>query len=115
MFRNLLVSIFFFIGPALLMFIARNLLMLAMLWLKTRHEKEREQKIIDITPIHNHRHPNWYVIVVVIVSMTCAVTVFLQLQDNDGVEPQQYVPAYTDESGNVVPGQWQPKTPATGQ
>jgi len=113
MFRNLLVSILFFIGPALLMFIARNMIMIGMLWLKTRHEQEREQKVIDITPIHNHRHPNWYVIIVVIISMVCAVTVFMKLQNADDVAPHEYVPAYTDDSGNIVPGHWKPKAPVT--
>ncbi|NWF39387.1 hypothetical protein F3F96_09590 [Mariprofundus sp. NF] len=113
MFRNLLVSIVFFIGPALLMFIARNLVLIGMVWLKSRHEKELEQKIIDITPIHNHRHPNWFVIIVVMISMTCAVTVFLELQNKDDVVPQEYVPAYTDDSGKIIPGHWQPKAPAS--
>jgi len=113
MFRNLLVSIVFFIGPALLMFIARNMVLIGMAWLKHRHEKELEQKIIDITPIHNHRHPNWFVIIVVIISMMCAVAVFMELQHSDDVVPQEYVPAYSDDAGNIIPGHWQPKAPAT--
>jgi len=114
MFRNLLVSIVFFIGPALLMFIARNLVMMGLAGLKNRklHEQQ-EAKVIDITPIHNHRHPNWYVIAVVIISMTCAVTVFLELQRSVDVAPHEYVPAYTDEAGNIVPSEWKPKQPET--
>ena len=114
MFRNLLVSIVFFIGPALLMFIARNVVMMGLLWLKVRKQHEQEEaQIIDITPIHNHIHPNWYVIAVVIISLFCAVTVFLELQRSDDVIPQEYVPAYTDDSGHIVPGHWQPKAPVT--
>ncbi len=108
MIRNLLIAVFFFFGPALLMFVARNMIMLGLLWLKTRHKREQEHKVIDITPIHKHGHPNWYIIIVVIVSLTCAVAVFMELQKSDDVEPQQYVPAYTDDSGQVVPGHWQP-------
>ena len=111
MFRNLLVSIVFFIGPALLLFIARNMVLIGLLWLKSRHKKELEHKIIDVTPIHNHIHPNWFVIIVVIISMTCAVTVFIELQKTDDVDPQQYVPAYTDDSGKIIPGHWEPKAP----
>ena len=114
MFRNLLVSIVFFIGPALLMFIARNMVMIGLHWLKVRKQQEQEEaKIIEITPIHNHIHPNWYVIAVVIISLFCAVTVFLELQRSVDVAPHEYVPAYTDDSGHIVPGQWQPKAPAT--
>ena len=111
MFRNLLVSIFFFIGPALLMFIGRNLVLIGLLWLKKRHQQELEPKVINVTPIHNHRHPNWFVIIVVVISMVCAVTVFMELQKAEDVPPQEYVPAYTDESGNIVPGHWKPKAP----
>lgn len=113
MIRNLLIAIFFFFGPAMLMFIARNLVLIGLLWLKNRHKRELEHKVIDITPIHNHRHPNWYVIIVVIVSLTCAVAVFMELQKTDDVEPQQYVPAYTNESGQVIPGHWRPIEPAS--
>jgi len=113
MIRNLLIAVFFFFGPALLMFVARNLFMLALLWLKMRHKREQEHKVIDITPIHNHRHPNWYVIIVVIVSLTCAVTVFMELQKSVDVVPQQYVPAYTDDSGKIIQGHWEPKAPET--
>jgi len=111
MIRNLLIAIFFFFGPALLMFVARNMLLIGLFWLKTRRKREQEHKIIDITPIHNHRHPNWFVIIVVTVSLTCALTVFMELQKADDVEPQHYVPAYTDDSGRIVPGHWQPLEP----
>ena len=111
MFRNLLVSIVFFIGPALLLFIARNMVLIGLLWLKNRHKRELEHKVIDVTPIHNHIHPNWFIIIVAIISLTCAVTVFIELQKTDDVNPQQYVPAYTDDSGKIIPGHWEPKTP----
>jgi len=111
MFRNLLIAVFFFFGPALLMFVARNMLLIGLLWLKTRRKRELEHKIIDITPIHKHGHPNWYIIVVVIVSLTCAVAVFMELQKADDVVPGKYMPAYTDKAGNIVPGHWQPIKP----
>jgi len=109
MIRSILVSIFFFIGPALLMFFLRNLLLLAQLWLKNRQKHAHEQEIIDITPIHNHIHPNWFIITVVIVSLACAVTVFMELQKADDVAPHQYVPAHMSESGEIVPGGWRPE------
>ncbi|GAV21189.1 hypothetical protein MMIC_P2169 [Mariprofundus micogutta] len=115
MIRNLLVSIFFFIGPALLMFILRNIVMIILLTLKNRQRRAREQEVIDVTPIHHHIHPNWFVIVVVIVSTFIAVTVFMKLQNSDDVEPHQYVPAHMGESGKIVPGGWKPKEPASDQ
>ncbi len=115
MIRNLLIAIFFFFGPALLLFVARNMIMIGLLWLKMRQKREHEHKIIDITPIHNHRHPNWFVIFVVIISLACAITIFMELQKKVDVEPQHYVPAYTDDSGQVVPGHWQPIEPENKQ
>lgn len=111
MIRNLLVSIFFFIGPALLMFMMRNIVMIMMIWMKNKELRAREQEIIDITPIHHHIHPNWFVIAVVFISMFCAVTVFIELQSSDDVAPHQYVPAHMDESGNIVPSDWKSKEP----
>ena len=109
MIRSFLVSIFFFVGPALLMFMLRNIAMMMLIWMKNKQRRARQQEVIDVTPIHHHIHPNWFVIIVVIVSMFCAVTVFMKLQSSDDVEPHQYVPAHMGESGEIVPGGWKPK------
>ena len=112
MIRNLFVAIFFFFGPALLMFMMRNIVLLTLLWLKKKQKEAHEHpEVIDITPIHKQRHPNWFIIVVVIISLFCAVSVFIQLQKADDVAQHQYVPAYTDEAGNIVPGDWKPVGP----
>ncbi|OIO74568.1 MAG: hypothetical protein AUJ57_02000 [Zetaproteobacteria bacterium CG1_02_53_45] len=112
MIRNLLVSILFFVGPALLMFMARNIVLMTLIWLKNRQRRELQQEVIDITPIHHHIHPNWFVIAVAVVSLGCAVTVFMELQRMDDVVSQQYVPAHMSESGKIIPGHWEPKAPA---
>jgi len=109
MIRSILVSIFFFVGPALLMFMLRNIVLMTRLWLKNRQLHADEREIIDITPIHNHIHPNWFIISVVIISLGCAVTVFMQLQNAEDVAPHHYVPAHMGESGEIVPGGWQSK------
>jgi uncharacterized membrane protein len=111
MIRSLLVSLFFFFGPALLMFMLRNLTLLLLLWARNRQRRVREQEIIDITPVRKGRAPAWFYAVVIIISLTSAVTVFTQLQHGD-VEQQQYVPAHVDKSGNIVSGDWEPKAPA---
>ncbi len=111
MIRSILVSIFFFVGPALLMFMLRNIVLITRLWLKNRQLHAHDREIIDITPIHNHIHPNWFVITVVIISLFSAVSVFVELQRSDDVGPHQYVPAHMGESGTIVPGGWKPKEP----
>ena len=111
MIRNLLVAIFFFFGPALLMFMLRNIVLLTLLWLKKRqHEAKMHPEVIDVTPVHKHRAPNWFYIAVFVISLTSAVSVFIALQNGD-VDDHEYVPAYVDESGDIVPGDWKPVGP----
>jgi len=108
MIRSLFVSLFFFFGPALLLFMLRNLTLLLLLKAKARQAKEPEIEVIDITPVKKDRAPAWFYVLVIAISLTCAVTVFLNLDRGD-VEVQHYVPAHADESGNIVSGDWKNK------
>ncbi len=106
MIRSLFVSLFFFFGPALLLFMLRNLTLLLMLRAKNRHEKAQEPEIIDITPVDKERAPNWFYALVLVISLACAVMVFLQLEKQSDVDVHQYVPAHINESGKIVTGDW---------
>jgi len=106
MFRNILISIFFFFGPAVLMLILRNAVLLMLLYARNRQRRAREQDVIDITPVNQKRVPNWFYIGVVLISLACAVSVFIVLQYSPDAEQKQYVPAHTDSSGHIVPGHW---------
>ena len=72
---------------------------------EARQEKAQEIEVIDITPVKKDRAPIWFYALVIAISLTCAVTVFLNL-DRGGAEVQHYVPAHSDASGNIVPGDW---------
>jgi len=109
MIRNLLVAIFFFFGPALLMFMLRNAFLLLRIWQVARQKESRQPEVIDITPV-KPQTPMWFYILAGLVGLACAVSAFLYLQSDDMV-PQRYIPAYTDESGRIVPGRWQPAEP----
>ncbi len=101
MIRNLLVSILFFIGPALLMMLARNLL-LALL-------RRRQPEVIDVTPVSENekrRVPRWFYLMVIVISLISSVVVFSQLQESREAEKQQYIPAHVNGSGVLVPGHW---------
>jgi len=111
MIRNLLISLFFFFGPAILLFMLRNGLVLLRLWLKARQGREGEPRVIDVTPVADRKAPAWFYALVVIVSLGCAVAVFIFLQSDVEVESQRYVPAYVGEDGKVVPGHWEPVAP----
>ncbi len=109
MIRSLFVSLFFFFGPALLLFMLRNLTLLLLLKAKGRQEQAHQVEVIDITPVKKGRAPTWFYALVVAISLSCAVTVFMNLDHGEDTEVQHYVPAHVDESGNVVSGDWQNK------
>jgi len=109
MIRSIFVSLFFFFGPALLLFMLRNLVLLLLLRAKHRREKAPEPEVIDITPVDKERAPNWFYALVAVISLAIAVTVFMQIEKKVDVEVQQYVPAHTDASGNIVTGDWKQK------
>ena len=108
MIRSLFVSLFFFFGPALLLFMLRNITLLLLLRAKNKQQKEQEPEVIDITPVEKDRAPTWFYALVVAISLACAVTVFINLQNGD-TEIQKYVPAHMDESGNIAPSDWKLK------
>jgi len=108
MIRSLFVSLFFFFGPALLLFMLRNMTLLLLLRAKNNHEKNHEPEIIDVTPVETERAPKWFYALVVVISLACAVTVFLNLKKTE-IDTQHYVPAHIGESGEIVTGDWQAK------
>lgn len=111
MIRNLMIAIFFFFGPALLLFMLRNGVLLLRLWLRARRTRAQEPRVIDITPAPGKRAPAWFYVLVVVISLACAVSVFIFLQSDFEAESRRYVPAYVDEGGKVVPGHWEPVAP----
>ncbi|MDQ6996822.1 MAG: hypothetical protein Q9M82_05090, partial [Mariprofundus sp.] len=92
MIRSIFVSLFFFFGPALLLFMLRNLVLLLLLRAKDRREKVQQPEIIDITPVDKDRAPNWFYALVITISLSIAITVFLQIEKKGDVEVRQYVP-----------------------
>ena len=59
MIRSIFVSVLFFFGPALLMFMLRNLFFLTRAWLRLRKiQKKQEHEVIDITPHKHHGSPS---------------------------------------------------------
>jgi len=105
MIRSLFVSLFFFLGPALLLFMLRNVIRLLVLRANNKHQ---EPEVIDVTPVKEEDTPRWFYALVIVISLACAVTVFVNLE-KDNVEIQGYVPAHVDSSGNIVSGDWKSK------
>ena len=111
MIRSIFVSALFFFGPALLMFMLRNLFLFLKVWLRLRRmRKEQEHDVIDITP-HKHGSPSMlFNIAAIVVGIICA---FLAWQEMNKAPEQKmhYVPAHVDESGRIIPGKMVPVEP----
>lgn len=115
MFRSLLVSLFFFFGPAILLFLLRNLFLMFRYWLHVRKMQQQEEaNIIDITPHHKRKPSNIFVVIAISVGLISAVLVWLEMQ---GHEPQKmkYIPAHVNEQGVTVPGQLVPVEPPASE
>jgi hypothetical protein len=114
MIRSIFVSALFFFGPALLMFMLRNLFFLSRAWLRLRRiQKMQEHEVIDITPHKHHGSPSMlFNIAAIVVGLVCA---FLAWQEmGSGPEQRQhYVPAHVGEHGKIVPGAMMPIEEAT--
>jgi len=114
MIRSIFVSALFFFGPALLMFMLRNLFLFLKVWLRLRRmRREQDHDVIDITP-HKHGSPSLlFNIAAIAVGVVCA---FLAWQEmNSGPEEKmRYIPAHINEEGKVIPGKKVPiETPET--
>jgi len=108
MMRSILISALFFFGPAILMFLLRNLFLFLRVWLRLRRlRKQQDADVIDITP-HKHGSPSMlFNVAAIIVGLTCAFLAWQEMTSAPEAE-QRYVPAYVDEYGNVVPGRMVP-------
>lgn len=114
MIRSIFVSALFFFGPALLMFMLRNLFLFLRVWLRLRRmRKEQEQDVIDITP-HKHASPSvLFNIAAIAVGIICAFLAWQEMNKGAG-EKMHYVPAHVNEEGKVIPGKMMPvETPET--
>ncbi len=108
MIRNIFVSALFFFGPALLMFMLRNLFLFLRVWLRLRRmRREQEHDIIDITP-HKRSSPSLlFNITAIVVGVVCAFLAWQEMNSAPGKE-LRYVPAYVNEKGELVPGKTVP-------
>jgi hypothetical protein len=114
MIRSIFVSILFFFGPAILMFMLRNLFLFTRAWLRLRRQRQQqEHEVIDITP-HKHASPSMmFNIAAIVVGLICAFLAWQEMRSGPEV-PMHYVPAHVDEHGKIVPGKLVPlEEPAT--
>ncbi len=108
MIRSIFVSMLFFFGPAMLMFMLRNLFLFSRAWFRLKQaQKKQEAEIIDVTP-QKHGSPSvLFNISAIIIGLTCAILAW-QKMTSAPEEKQYYVPAHVNEEGKVIPGKLVP-------
>ncbi|TLS65947.1 hypothetical protein FEF65_11535 [Mariprofundus erugo] len=106
MIRNIFLIVVFFFGPALVMFMLRNGLILLRLWLAARSRRQQPE-IIDVTPVRQTAAPRWFYALAIVLGLIAAAAGFMALQST-ATDKRQYIPAHVDAQGELVPGHWQP-------
>ncbi len=105
--RSLFVTILFFFGPVILMFVLRHLGLLLRLWLMYRRaSRETEANVIDVTPRKPHPPSKWFIAVTILVGIGFAVLAYQRLIEPPAVH-RHYVPAHTDATGHIIPGHYE--------
>jgi len=98
MIRNIFVTLLFFFGPALLMFVLRNM------FLAWRHRRiHKKSNVIDITPIDPSSPSRFFVMSAVTVGIIFAYLAWSQINYHDGSRGTQYTPAHINAQGELVP------------
>lgn len=106
MIRNIIVTLFFFFGPALLMLVLRNIF----LYWKEHHFKQKKQEdIIDITPVGPASPSRLFLISAITVGLISAYLVYGQLTMSGEKVEMKYIPAHINAQGELVPEQYIPR------
>lgn len=112
MIRDLLVAIVFFFGPMLLLFVLRNLGPLIRLWLAVRRQRRAQPDIIDVSPKSGGGPSPGFVAIAILAGVLSAYWAWHYTRQGGGESrDMQYVPAYLDSHGHLVPGRLVPRKP----
>lgn len=106
--RSFIISMLFFFGPVILMFLLRHAAMLLRLWLMMRRARQSGPNVIDITPEKPKPPSLLFIIATLIIGSVFAYLVWERITSEvTDVKDKSYVPAHIDEQGHIVPGQRQ--------
>ncbi len=100
MIRNIIVTLLFFFGPALLMFVLRNMFFF---WKLRQAMKKRQPDIIDITPQKPNPPSHFFIASIIIIGLISAYFAYSQITMNHEVPQTQYIPAHINAQGELVP------------
>ena len=106
--RSLIISLLFFFGPVILMFVLRHAALLLRLWLMMRRHRESQPEIIDITPEKPKPPSLLFIVVTLIAGSLFAYLAWERITSEAELTIEKsYAPARIDEKGNIVPGTYE--------
>ncbi|MBN4082437.1 MAG: hypothetical protein COB41_02210 [Proteobacteria bacterium] len=100
MIRNVIVTLLFFFGPALLMFVLRNIFLF---WKLRREINKHQPDIIDITPQKPNAPSHFFLASVIAIGLISAYFAYAQLTMDDQDQRTQYIPAHINAQGQLIP------------
>jgi len=105
MIRNIIVTLLFFFGPALLMMLLRNLFLF---WQFKKSLKRQHPDIIDITPQKHQQTPpsRFFLASAITVGLVFAWLAWSQMHSLPPQGSMQYVPAHINKAGELVDGHY---------
>jgi len=105
MIRNIILTLLFFFGPALLMIVLRNVFLF---WKFKRNLSRQHPDIIDITPAQHQQTPpsRFFLASAITVGLIVAWLAWSQMHSLPPHEGLQYVPAHINQEGKLVDGQY---------
>lgn len=107
MIRTFFVSLLFFFGPTILMFVLRNAFYV---WRHRKDQRAQGVEIIDITPSAHGKPSLRFILLAIIIGLCFAFLSWHKISD-PADESRTYVPAQMNEQGKIAPGYYIPKTP----
>ncbi|MDX8398257.1 MAG: hypothetical protein R8K49_08065 [Mariprofundaceae bacterium] len=107
MIRNIIITLIFFFGPALLMLLLRQFLFA---WRIRQKIKKQHPDVIDITPSEQPASPSrFFIISAMAVGCIFAYLVWNQLSSSSDNTKQHYAPAHINAQGELIPESYQTK------
>lgn len=105
--KGILISLLFFFGPVILLFVLRYGVLFLRAWLFLRRQQGNPD-VIDITPHHSRKPSIIFIVLAVAIGLLTAVLAWQRITGPaDQHKGRVYVPAHVDKQGQLVPGHFQ--------
>jgi hypothetical protein len=106
--RSLIISLLFFFGPVILMFVLRHAVLLLRLWLMMRRHRQSQPEVIDITPEKPQPPSVLFIVITLIAGSLFAYLAWDRITSEAELTIEKsYAPAHVDERGKIVPGHYE--------